>query len=91
MTNAAKGLVGVTAAFWAFGAARSACAVPLKSINNAKLATKHTIVPRGRKRAIVRATIKGEALTRRPNGRPGPPLRATAERTLAGTKEWSVF
>ncbi|MGH6707542.1 MAG: hypothetical protein ACREEK_01105, partial [Bradyrhizobium sp.] len=51
----------------------------------------HTIIPRDRKAAIVLAAVKGEALTRRPNGRPGPPLRATTVRTLAGTKEWSAF
>ena len=71
--------------------ARSACAAPLNSIDDAKIATMHTIVPRDRKAAIVLAAVKGEALTRRPDGRPGPPLRATAVRTLAGTKEWSVF
>ena len=91
VTNAAKGLGGGDAAFWAFGAARSACATPPRNINDAKSTTKHTIVPRVRKRAIVLVAVKDDARTRRPNGRPGPPLRATAVRTLAGTEEWSVF
>jgi hypothetical protein len=51
----------------------------------------HSIVPRDRKAAIVLATVKGEALARRPGGRPEPPLRATAVQILAGTEEWSVF
>ena len=49
---------------------------------------------------FVRAAVKGGALTRQPNSCPtdrcpracfGSPLRATAVRILAGTKEWSVF
>jgi hypothetical protein len=45
----------------------------------------HTIVPRDRKRAVVLAAAKGDALSRRPDGRPGPPLRATAASKLVGT------
>jgi hypothetical protein len=51
----------------------------------------HSIVPRCRKAAIVLAAVKGEALARRPDRRPGAPLRATAVQLLAGTEEWSVF
>src|SRR5450631_1190111 len=66
----------------------SACAAPLDSI--AKLNTMHSVVPRDRKAAIAMATVKGKALARRPDGRPGPPLRATAVQVSAGTEEWSV-
>jgi len=51
----------------------------------------HSIDPRDRKAAIVLATVKGEALKRRPDGRPGQPIRATTVRNLAGTEEWSVL
>jgi hypothetical protein len=68
----------------------SAYAVPLDSIDAAKITTMHSIVPRDRKAAMVLATVKGEALARRPGGRPGPPLRATAVQILSGTEEWSV-
>jgi hypothetical protein len=51
----------------------------------------HSIVPRDRKAAIALATLKGEALARRPDGRPGPTLHATAAQVLAGKEEWSVF
>jgi hypothetical protein len=69
----------------------SACAVPLGSIDAAKITTMHSIVPRDRKADIVLAAVKGEALARRPDRRPGAPLRATAVQLLAGTEEWSVF
>ena len=52
------------------GDARPACAAPLDSIDDAKITTMHTIVPRDRKAAIVLAAVKGEALARRPDGRP---------------------
>jgi hypothetical protein len=65
----------------------SARAAPLDSIDAAKIATMHSIVPRDRKAAIVLAAAKGEALARRP----GPPLRATAVHIPAGTEERSVF
>jgi hypothetical protein len=68
----------------------SARAAPLDSIDTAKITTMHSIVPRDRNDAIVLATVKGKAPARRPGGRPGPPLRATAVQILAGTKEWSV-
>ena len=71
--------------------AGSACAVSLNSIDDADIATMHTIAPRDRKVSILLTAVQGEALTRRPNGHPGPPLRATAVRTLAGTEEWSAF
>jgi hypothetical protein len=61
--------------------------VPLDSIDAAKITTMHSILPTDRKAAIVvLATVKGEALARRP----GPPLRATAVHIPAGTEEWSV-
>jgi len=66
----------------------SACAAPLDSIY--KITTMHSVVPRDRRAAIALATVKGEALARRPDGRPGPPRRATAVQVLAGTEEWSV-
>jgi hypothetical protein len=42
----------------------------------------HTIVPRDRERANVLAAVKAEALKRRPDGRPGRPLRAVAVQTF---------
>ncbi|MFN4925405.1 hypothetical protein [Bradyrhizobium sp.] len=51
----------------------------------------HNATLRDRNAAIVLAAVKGDALARRPDGSPGPPLRAVAVRTLAGTEEWSVF
>jgi hypothetical protein len=63
----------------------------LDSIDAARSVTKHTIVPKDRKTAIVRAADNGEALARRPDGRLRPSLRAMRSRTLAGTEEWSVF
>jgi hypothetical protein len=50
--------------------ARSACAASLHSIDDAKIATMHSMVPRDRKHAIGLAAVKDEALTRRPDGRP---------------------
>jgi hypothetical protein len=38
-------------------------------MDDAKIATMHTIVPRDRNDAIVLVAVKGEALTRRPDGR----------------------
>ena len=55
---------------------------------DAKIATMHAIVPRDRKAAIVLAAVQGKALSRRPRGRPGPPLRATAIANVVGTEEW---
>ena len=69
----------------------SACAAPLNSIDAAKITTMHSILPTDRKAAIVLAAVKGEALERPPDGRPGPPLRATAVHIPAGTEERSVF
>ena len=60
----------------------------LNSIDDAKIATMHAIAPRDRKAAIVLAAVQGEALSRRPGGRPGPPLRAMAVTDLVGTEEW---
>jgi hypothetical protein len=68
----------------------SACATSITSIDDADIAATHTIAPRNRKAAIVLAAVKGKALTRQPDGRPGPPLRAMAMRILAGTQEWPM-
>jgi hypothetical protein len=68
----------------------SACAGPPDSIDAVKIPTTHSIVPRDRRAAIVLATVKREALARRPGGRPRPTPRATASQILAGTEEWSV-
>lgn len=89
--NTAKGSTDRPSARCVADNACPACAASLDSIDDADIATMHTIIPRDRKAAIVLAAVKGEALTRQPDGRPGPPLRATALGTLAGTKEWSVF
>jgi len=51
----------------------------------------HRATPRDRNAAIVLAAVKGSALARRPDGRPGPPLRAMAAKILAGTEEWTAF
>jgi len=91
VTNAAKGSMDRPLILCAAGEARSPCAAPLDSINAAKIATMHATVLRDRKAAIVLAAVKGEAPARRPDGRPGPPLRATAVQIPAGTEEWSVF
>jgi hypothetical protein len=48
----------------------------------------HAIAPRHRKAAIVLAAVKGEAPSRRPRGRRGPPLRAMAVTDLVGKEEW---
>jgi wobble nucleotide-excising tRNase len=47
-----------------------ACAAPLDSINAAKITAMHSILPTDRKASIVLATVKGEALARRPDSRP---------------------
>jgi hypothetical protein len=52
------------------GDTRSASASLLTSIEDAKITRMHTIVPRDRKAAIVLATVKSEALARRPDGHP---------------------
>jgi hypothetical protein len=87
VTKPAKGLAGAAAACWFVSNDRSACAALPDSIGNAEIATMHTIVPRDRKRAVVLAAVKGEALSRRPRGRPGPPLSATAVAKMVGTQE----
>jgi hypothetical protein len=50
--------------------------------------TTRTLLTNERKHAIVLAPVQGKAASRRPFGRPGPPLRATAARLLVGTEEW---
>jgi len=45
--------------------------------------------PRDRKVCHCARGREGEALTRRPDGRPRPPSRSTAARTLARTMKWS--
>lgn len=46
---------------------------------------------RDRNAAIVLAAVKGSALARRPDRRPGPPLRSMAAKILTGTEEWTAF
>ena len=87
VTNAAKGRTDKSFGRRVADDSCSARAAPLDSIDAAKIATMHSIVPRDRKAAIVLAAAKGEALARRP----GPPLRATAVHIPAGTEERSVF
>jgi hypothetical protein len=84
-TNAAKGRTGEWLGRRVADGSCSACAAPLDSIDAAKITTMHMILPMDRKAAIVLAAVKGEALARRPDGRPGPPLRATAVQILART------
>jgi hypothetical protein len=92
VTNAAKGRTDNSFGRRVADDSCSACAVPLDSIDAAKMTTMHSIVPRDRKADIVPAAVKGEALARRLDRRPGPTLRATAVQVLAGTEEeWSVF
>jgi hypothetical protein len=91
VTNAAKGRTDNSFGRRVADDSCPACAAPLDSIDAAKITTTHSIVPRDRRAAIVLAAVKGEALARRPDGRPGPLLRATAVKILAGTKEWSVL
>jgi hypothetical protein len=47
----------------------------------------HAIAPRDRKVAIELAAVQGEAHSRRPRGRPEPPLRAMTVTDLVGTEE----
>jgi hypothetical protein len=86
--KAAKESTGRPFARCAADDARAACAASLTSIGDVKIATVHAIAPRDRKAAIVLAAVQGEALSRRPSGRPGLPLRATAVMDLVGTEEW---
>jgi hypothetical protein len=48
----------------------STFAAPPNSIDAARIATMHITILRDRKPAIVLAAVKGEALSRRPDGRP---------------------
>jgi hypothetical protein len=98
-TNAAKGRTDKSFCRRVADDSCAACAAPFDNIEAAKIMTMHSVVPRDRKAAIVLATVEGDALARRPDGRPsdrcpragsGPPLRATAAQILAGTEEWSV-
>jgi hypothetical protein len=70
VTNAAKGRTDKPFGRRVAGDSCSACAAPLDSVDAAKITTMHSIVPRDRKAAIVLAAVKGEALARRPGGRP---------------------
>src|SRR6202012_6206441 len=83
----AKGSTGRPFARCAVDDARAAYAASLTNIGNAKIATMHAIAPRDRKAAIVLSAVQGEALSRRPNGCPGPPLRAMAVVDMVGTEE----
>jgi hypothetical protein len=78
VTNAAKGRTDKSFYRRVADDSCSACAAPLDSIDAARITTMHSILPRDRKAAIVLATAKCEALARRPDGSPGPPLRAMA-------------
>jgi hypothetical protein len=49
---------------------------------------RHAATRRSHKPAIVLTAVQGKAPLRRPRGRPGPPLRATAGAKLVGTEEW---
>jgi hypothetical protein len=90
VTNAAKGRTDKSFGRRVADDPCSTCAGPPDNIEAAKITTMRSIVPRDRKAAIVLAAVKGEALARRPSGRPGPPLRATAVQMLAGTEQWPV-
>src|ERR1700709_2677082 len=70
VTNSANGLAGDAAACWSVNDDRSACTGLLDSIDNAKTASMHTILPRERKHAAVVAALKGKSLAPRPGGRP---------------------
>jgi hypothetical protein len=70
VTNAAKGRTDKLCGRCLADGSCSACAAPLASIEAAKITTMHSIFPRDRKAAIVLATVKGNALARRPGGRP---------------------
>ena len=70
VTNAAKGWEDLPPARCVGGDARPACAALLDNIDAARTITMHSIVPRDRKAAIVLAAVKGDALMRRPDGRP---------------------
>ena len=45
-------------------------------------------IPKENEPATVLATVQGEAASRRPFGRPGRPLCASAATALVGTEEW---
>ncbi len=82
LTKVAKGSIDKPPTRCVAGNARSACAAPLDSSDDAMIATVHSIGPRDRKPAFVLAAVQGDAVTRRPDCRRGPPLRATAVRTF---------
>src|ERR1700730_13846494 len=86
--KAANGSTGRPFARCATDDARAVCAASLASIGDVTIATVHAIAPRDRKAAIVLAAVQGETLSRRPIGRPGPPLRAMAVAGMVGTEEW---
>ena len=67
---------------WVLNNACPTCATPLNIIGDAKIATIHTIVLRDRKAAIVLTAVKGKALARRPDGRPGPAAACDGGATL---------
>jgi hypothetical protein len=52
------------------GDIRPACAAPLHTIKDARIIAKRIVFPRDRNAAIVLAAVKGDALARRPDGRP---------------------
>jgi len=91
VTNAVKESMDRVLARCVNGDACPARAAPLRSIDAARSAKMHNATLRDRNAAIVLAAVKGNALARRPDGRPGPLLRATAVQILAGTEESTAF
>jgi hypothetical protein len=69
VTKAAKGRTDKSFGRRVANDSCSACAVPLGSIDAAKITTIRSIFSTDRKAAIALAAVKGEALARRPDGR----------------------
>ena len=70
VTNAAKGRTDKSFGRRVANDSYPACAAPLDSIDAAKITAMHSILRMDRKAAIVLAAVEGEALARRPGGRP---------------------
>src|ERR1700733_14910154 len=66
VTKAAKGSIRAVTARCAADDSPLALTALLHDVNDATIATMHMVAPRDRKRAIVLAAVKDEALTRRP-------------------------
>jgi hypothetical protein len=65
VTIAAKGSMDRPLTRCVAGKARSACAAPLNSNDDAKVATMHTIAPKDRNAAFVLTAVQSDAVTRR--------------------------